>query len=58
LCENVRFVARDLDVLTDCYRDVIGLEVISTTDGSARLGTGDTTLHVCGFASLPSGAVR
>lgn len=42
----VTLVVRDLDGLTNFYRDVIGLDVAPAPDGTVRLGTGDTTLVI------------
>ena len=40
----VGLIVRDLDKVADFYRDVIGLEVVERTNGTARLGVGETTL--------------
>lgn len=42
----VTLIVRDLDALTRFYRDIIGLDVMSTADGTVRFGTGGTTLLV------------
>jgi catechol 2,3-dioxygenase len=41
---SVGLVARDLDKLTNFYRDLLGLTVQERTDRAARLGTGGVTL--------------
>src|SRR5437667_12366506 len=41
---SVGLVARDLDRLTDFYRDLLGLTVQERTDRVARLGVGGVTL--------------
>jgi catechol 2,3-dioxygenase len=41
---TVGLIARDLDLLTNYYRDLLGLTVIERTDKLARLGTGRVTL--------------
>jgi catechol 2,3-dioxygenase len=40
----IGLVARDLDLLTNYYRDLLGLTVQERTADKARLGTGDVTL--------------
>lgn len=40
----VGLIARDLDKLTNFYRDLLGLTVTVRTDAMARLGTGGVTL--------------
>src|SRR5471032_1346164 len=40
----VGLIARDLDRLTNYYRDLLGLTVIERNDKLARLGAGGTTL--------------
>ena len=41
---TVGLIARDLDKLTNFYRDLLGLTVTGRTDKIARLGTGGVTL--------------
>jgi catechol 2,3-dioxygenase len=41
---SVGLLARDLDKLTNYYRDLLGLSVLERTDRVARLGTGGVTL--------------
>lgn len=41
---TVGLIARDLDLLTNYYRDLLGLTVMSRTGKVARLGTGGATL--------------
>ena len=41
---TVGLIARDLDLLTNYYRDLLGLAVMERTDKVARLGTGEVTL--------------
>ncbi len=41
---TVGLIARDLDKLTDYYRDLLGLTVTERADKIARLGTGGVTL--------------
>jgi catechol 2,3-dioxygenase len=40
----IGLVARDLDLLTDYYRDLLGLTVHERSDRLSRLGVGDVTL--------------
>jgi catechol 2,3-dioxygenase len=40
----IGLIARDLDLLTNFYRDLLGLTVLERTDRIARLGTGGTVL--------------
>ena len=40
----IGLIARDLDLLTNFYRDLLGFTVIERTGGVARLGIGGTTL--------------
>lgn len=40
----IGLIARDLDLLTNYYRDLLGLTVIERTDSFARLGAGGVTL--------------
>ncbi|MBX9845981.1 MAG: VOC family protein [Xanthobacteraceae bacterium] len=41
---TVGLIARDLDLLTNYYRDLLGLTVMARTDRIARLGTGGIAL--------------
>ena len=41
---TVGLIARDLDRLTNYYRDLLGLTVTERTEKIARLGTGGVTL--------------
>ncbi len=40
----IGLIARDLDLLTNYYRDLLGLTVLERSDKLARLGTGGVTL--------------
>ena len=40
----IGLIARDLDLLTNFYRDLLGLTVLERTATRSRLGVGDTTL--------------